>query len=116
MAKQTAELIEITENKEEIARACAIAQASLNEKGIQITQAAVIATVAYDFLRAVSVVLAKNKSEDEDVEINFAHLYTFGVNYRAGADGEKDGNFVPYAEVGPIIKRIVKADDATEEE
>ena len=60
--------------------------------------------------------LSKEKSMDVDTEINLMDVLTVGISYRESEDGEKDGNFTPYAIPGQVFKTTIKSDEVTEDE
>ena len=117
---QNAKLIELTGTRKEVAAITAIAENAQellkNEHHIDITLASAIPTIAYEFLYSAAQFLDKNKSTDADTSINIMNLIEMGVTYRESADGEKDGNFVPFIQPGTIFKTIIKSDEMTEDD
>lgn len=117
MANQAnAILIEVRENESEIAAISeAAAKILQSEHNIKFSNPVGLPTVVYTFLKATMQHLAQNKTEGEDSEINLFQLLDIGISYREGEDGEKDGNFTPYAVPGQEFKLIVKDDENTED-
>lgn len=111
-------LTEIQANVKEIKEITEITQKILaDENKITITNASVIPTIVYKFLRTTAAWLNEKKSTDENISIDIMGIMTMGVDYReAPEDAELDGNFVPFIEPGPDFKLTIKDNDATEDE
>lgn len=104
-----------TESAEEIqAYSEQAAKLLLEENGIKVAPPEAVATIAFQFLRAAISNLSQQKEEGADVETNLFHLVELGITHTE-VDGEKDGNFVPYANPGQEFKLMAKADGDTED-
>lgn len=113
--EKKAKLLELHEDAEIILEAAAVAQKVLkDERYIVISNSQAVPTILYEAMKALIAVIAKHKSTDKDLIVNFAHLFDIGVSYQESEDGEKDGNFVPVLMDGQIMRTLVKSDEATE--
>lgn len=116
-AEKKAVFVEITKNEKEIKKISETTQKILeNESSITITNANVIPTIAYTFLRTVAAWLGDNKSTESDVLIDVMGLMEMGVSYRESEDGEANGNFTPFIVPGPEFKQRIKDNELTENE
>lgn len=113
---EDAKLIELNQNKKEIMDISKTAQALLSDRDIDVSDARGIPTIVFEFLRAAWEYLGKNKDENGAVEINLFGLLDMGVANQKLDDGEKEGNFAPYARPGQGAKLYIKDDGTTEEE
>lgn len=93
-------IIEITENVNEITKIAEVSQAALSKKGIDINVVTAIPTIGCVFLRAGAKYLSDNKSTEATTAVNLFDLLTLGISYEEIEDGEKDGNYTPFTEVG----------------
>lgn len=115
---EKAKMYGIKENRKEIMEIAEATQKSLSEDfNITITRAEGIPTIAAEFVKHMWEFLNKNKNANgPDIEINFLNMFQAGVSHLETADGEKDGNFTPYMNVGQIPRTIIKSDEMTEDE
>ena len=81
-----------------------------------ISNSSAIATIAYEFLNACISHLSANAEPNKDVSLDLFGLMRLGITYRDNPDEEIEGNFTPYAEAGPIFKKAIKSNEATEDE
>jgi len=120
MSKEAAKLIELTGTTQEIKHINDIAENAQevlkSKRNIDISMAAAIPTIVYEFLYSATQFLDKNKSTTSDVILNLMNLIEMGVTYRESEDGEKDGNFVPFIQPGTIFKTVIKSDEMTEDD
>lgn len=120
MERENAKLIELTGTRKEVATITAIAEHAQEtlkrEHNIDITLAAAIPTIAYEFLYSAAQFLDKEKSTDSDTTVNIMNLIEMGVTFRESDDGEKEGNFVPFIQPGTIFKTVIKSDEMTEDD
>ncbi len=112
-----AKFIEINEDVEVIQDIARVASEVLKKEfNINISVHEAIPTIWYAFTDQVIKRLSKEKSMDADTEINLMDVLTVGISYRESEDGEKDGNFTPYAIPGQVFKTTIKSDEVTEDE
>lgn len=107
--------IEVQENVNEINQ---IAEATFktlaDEFAIKFPDANPLPTVVYVFLKEAAKVLSEQKEEGSEVSLNLFHMLEMGISHEE-VEGEKDGNFTPFAIPGQEFKLMVKSDDSTEE-
>ena len=120
MSELSAKLIEFNGTSKErkaIDEVSKVAQKVLkDERHINITMHEAIGTIAYEFFYAMAQYIEKNKSVDEDIEINFFNFLSMGATYRSSEEGEKEGNFTPYLLPGVILKTVIKSDEVSEDD
>ena len=51
--------------------------------------------------------LKSKRSKKKDVSINLFNLLTLGLNYEEAEEGEKQGNYVPYIEMGSRMAELL---------
>ena len=117
MATEKAKFIELRDSKKEIQKISEAAQIVLKEENnIYISKAEAIPTIVAEWFKQLGVYVANNTTNDEELLINFAELFTFGITTRESEDGEKEANRVPVLVPGQALKTIIKSDETTEDE
>ena len=111
MARQVSDFIEITDNREELAAISKIAKDFIwKEYQIEVQVEEAIPTISYWFFRAAIKYLNENKSKAKDTKINILDFMDLGISYREDGDGEKDGNYTPFANPGLEFNRVILSD------
>lgn len=110
------EVFEVRENREELQQILADAVKAMKEEyDVDVTGDENALAFIYQFIRSATALVASRKSTEGPRSISLFNLVDIGVAYDANEDAEKEGNFVPFAQVGQEFKLIVKDDGITEE-
>lgn len=116
MSKEKSILVEVVNDKKEIAEICEATRLLLKKQhNIDIVMAGVVPTIVDAFMHVTMEYLRRNKPEDGNLQLNILDHFTVGLTQRDNEEAEKEGNIVPYVLPGVNMKIACKNDDETEE-